>query len=437
MAHRKVEHIRTQTESMRDVTVRGLVPELERLMKRHRGDLGKLRAGRVAAGQTLYMELKANYSKQQVGVWNMVRGGHVAGEVKERTRLEWCEIEMEREAREQYTRAIKDRAKASSRLHADLEEQHHKGTMWCQRKLKNVRNRANGHFRTTCGQLVRKRNLVHYLLGRGRCVVADARRVDRIVSRKTATLQSNLALAENVSVKTTGLAHFRDSAIDAMIHQIQGFALAWEASETRNADAQQGGLKGSHLVAVATIRTQRANWVERHVATLRENQGLRAQLCALKRAEAPTQWHHNHVQSRAVKPRSQAKCHAKHAHDICLKRRHAYDTILKNLNCVCIAAQTASNAATIDLQYLVALHNRSQTRVGNVYQKMLTERDGGVKLNLYIHANEIAQMKNELEIEQSRHTHLKRLLASYHAVTRACGSNGMLACAADQNGIVF
>ena len=41
MNSRKKGYLRAQTESIREFTVKGLEPELNRLMEKHRGDIGK------------------------------------------------------------------------------------------------------------------------------------------------------------------------------------------------------------------------------------------------------------------------------------------------------------------------------------------------------------------------------------------------------------
>jgi len=54
-------------------------------------------------------------------------------------------------------------------------------------------------------------------------------------------------------------------------------------------------------------------------------------------------------------------------------------------------------------------------RLDSLYQKRLTERDSGVKLDLYMYASDLAKIQNELEFEQVRHAHLGRLWAGYRA----------------------
>ena len=123
------------------MTVKGLEPELKRLMAKHRDDLGKQKAGWCTSKKVLHANLDTELSKQQATLWETASGEHPADEVKERALLRHYEVEIEREARNQYTATVKEQTSSSSQLRAELKEHRRHETLRCQHKHNTWRRR--------------------------------------------------------------------------------------------------------------------------------------------------------------------------------------------------------------------------------------------------------------------------------------------------------
>lgn len=409
-AHRRMEYVQSQTESIRVRTVKGLEPELERLVETHRCDIEERHAGRDASEEIMLSELAANFLRKRARI-REVAHGNKTGEIGDKIRGR--ELELKREAQQQYTSAIKGRSFLTSRVRTGFQEQWHQDTARCQRERGEMQAKADQYFAAARKQLQKQFGLVQELLICAQNAVTSVRLSDQTSWMKVTSAQFHVAVATAVAITTADLARRRDFIIDTTIRQVQVPTLVWEAGKVFAADKRKASLKLTHLVAASALRTQRAEWVDMHVITLHENQFLYEQLGKLRTAEVAAKKKRNVAKEYVAKPRNYAKVHASNIKDSHLKRRLKQVTVITSFKNMCAAAATASHAIATELQCIDNAHNCAQMQFGKSHQNALKIRDDEVKLKFHASAKNMVQIKCTLELERVRHTHLGKILVNY------------------------
>ena len=90
MPHRRANYILSKTRSIRNLTVKGLEPELDQLMEAHQSDLVKLHAAKVAIRRRISVALDGELLQRRLILVDVVRRQHARSEYQERTRVERC-----------------------------------------------------------------------------------------------------------------------------------------------------------------------------------------------------------------------------------------------------------------------------------------------------------------------------------------------------------
>ncbi len=90
MPHRRANYILSKTRSIRNLTVKGLEPELDQLMEAHQSDLVKLHAAKVAIRRRISVALDGELLQRRLVLVDVVRRQHARSEYQERTRVERC-----------------------------------------------------------------------------------------------------------------------------------------------------------------------------------------------------------------------------------------------------------------------------------------------------------------------------------------------------------
>ena len=90
MPHRRANYILSKTRSIRNLTVKGLEPELDQLMEAHQSDLVKLHAAKVAIRRRISVALDGELLQRRLILVDVVRRQHARSEYQERSRVERC-----------------------------------------------------------------------------------------------------------------------------------------------------------------------------------------------------------------------------------------------------------------------------------------------------------------------------------------------------------
>ena len=413
MDSRKKGYLRAQTESIREFTVKGLEPELNRLMEKHRGDIGKQTTRWDVTRRALRAGVDVELTTQQSRIWDAAREKHMTSELDGRKHLRRREVEMEREARRRYATALKEQADALSQLRVQLFEWRQKESLWYQHEQGKRRAVVEQRLKEMHARLVRERDMAMRLLFRGQAVVIKVRLADQIAWGEMAALVRDNTVADAVAEAASHLARRRDTTIDASICHIQKIAVVWEGKEAQAASTHRASLKAAHLIASAKIRALRAEWVDKYVAVLEMAGVLREQHCALLATEAAAQHHHHYVEIGATEPRNEVKSHAENLADSHLKQRRVKAATLDALDSSIAASLAAYDAATAGLQRIDACHRFALAQCREAHQRFLTSKDEDVKLEFKNHNRAAEETHDALDLEQVRHSHLGKLAASY------------------------
>ena len=395
------------------MTVKGLEPELKRLMAKHRDDLGKQIAGWCTSKKVLHADLDTELSKQQATLWETASGERPADEVKERALLRHYEVEIEREARKQYTATVKEQTNSSSQLRAELKEHRRHETLRCQHKQQDLQILANQRLTEVHGRLAHERGRSMHLLNQGRSVVKEARLADQAIWSKLTSLFRERAVAAAVGEATRNLARQRDITIDASIYEIQKLAFATEAEEAQAANTRCTSLKEAHIVTITELRMQRAEWADRHCSTLKTTATLRECRRGLLADEADSQHHYHRTEARAAKPRYSATCCANILKSIQLEQSQAQTKAKYILDSSVSASEAAYDAAIVCLQQTAAGHSHALTQRDQFHQALLSSKDEGVKVEFSTEDRKLMQIENAVKLEQVRHNQLQKILAGY------------------------
>ena len=409
--HRRMECVRIQTENIRELTVKGLEPELKSLMEKHHSNLMQMCTGHEISGRALRTELHGKLSTRQSTLWEAAREKILARELEENMRVGESGAEMETDARDRYAVAVRERANESSQLRAELEEQRYSDALRCQHGDLLALN--NKHINATSARLAHDRNIVMRLLSHGRSVVGEARLSDQTTWSSYITAQCNAFVEATILETTADFERQRDMTIDATIHQVQRSALAWERDRTQAVDAECMRQRSIHLVAVAALRTERTEWVNRHLTALQNAQIMREELTRLRVNESRKRQDRTEAEIRTEGPRLQGKDHAHVLASKYLVHKSAQASILDDLHHSHVAADAAAVTVTARLEQASDAQNRAKLRLAKQHQSALAAKDEEVKSQFQAIAGEILEIEDVLDVEHVRHSHLGYLATTY------------------------
>ena len=407
MPHRRANYILSKTRSIRNLTVKGLEPELDQLMEAHQSDLVKLHAAKVAIRRRISVALDGELLQRRLILVDVVRRQHARSEYQERTRVERC-MKLEQGLCGWRRHTANDLATTSSMSNPVLGVQT-KTTLICERvhaelvKLLNARR----------AQQNRARTLMHLLLGKGQSYVADVRISDHITCISNTAKMCEVNLNETITADTEKLVVLRDSAIDALIHRAEASTFSWEHNEIRLTNTFSSILTASHELATTDLQACCSQWTRRISAMLLELQTFHTKLQALCTAQVTAQLRYDRARSQATGPCESAMHKSKIMKASNTQRNDTYATLLGDLDGEYEAAEAAKDATTVNLENIRAVHTSTQEGCFRVHENTLAARNEEVKRSLSTNTEKMAKLELATQIELARYAHLSKLIACY------------------------
>lgn len=408
---RRCEYIRLQTDSVRRLTVRGLEPEVERLMQEHRSDMNEQQASRGMTRNLLCSKLKAKTLGRKETLRAVLEEKNSQAKLNEKLRLGRSMMDLEGAAKCLYFSAVRDRSSSTKKEQKELRKQRQQHAKKRQVQHAELLDNISEQSAANLAQFTQKRNIAHQLLGFGCNVVADVRYID--FARWSSMAHLHLRVKKSVTDTTSDLACRRDVIIDDAILRLQRWALAWESSEIHDANAHCSTFKVAHVATIGTLLAQHATWVNNYPTVLDGIQPISQKKLALQNVQVAIHGHWHDVMVATVEACEQTKWHGCSLETIRQRRENVYTVMLDYMNEARNASTVACDAIIWDIRRQLDDHYLVQSTQGNVQQKALLVRDNRTKCRLCTETHDRTRIEAELEREQVRLSHLGKLLSSY------------------------
>lgn len=393
---RQVEYLKSKTQAIRNLTVKGVEPEIKRLLELQRGDIMDLRTTRAHARREMGFKQDAKLSTRRLDLAGVVSRKYQDSEHQECVSIDQRIIRVEKQARS--ARVMKN----LSKLRIQFQTQSREKSLLCCHQYGQAQTRQHKQLDIEYKQLANSRMLMQRTLDRGQESVTRARIADQASCALLASATYQKDLKGSFLAGAAELASCRDSAIDSLICQDQKLNLAFEDREILLNDSFFSKLEEKHLLVAAEIHARQSSWVDRKLTAASELHKKRERLSELRRGHVAIQLNHHAVLCRNAKlPEGTSE------------KRCAHFTLFGHLNCEYEAAETACCAIAIRLNNAAAACDRTLCRCTKAHQQVLAARDSEVMFSVHAKTEEEARLMQMVDLARVRYSHLIKVLACY------------------------
>mmetsp|Transcript_12925 Transcript_12925/g.39885 ORF Transcript_12925/g.39885 Transcript_12925/m.39885 type:complete len:536 (+) Transcript_12925:47-1654(+) len=398
-ASRRRRYLQVQTESARQLTVRGLEPELQQLMQKHKFDRKERHARRNGTWNAKHSEMKSKLAARRITSCQTLQSRHAEGELDEKTRHQKIMNQLEERARYGYT--TQEQFTCTRQLSREPQRDFHRYAAKYQHEHGRLHATTKNHIDTRRARLCDVQNFSRESLGLGCRVVRSARSTDRMVCFKMARAQIDANMISIVAATKAKLRRQRNANIDILIRRDQARALEWEQNKSHTKSSGPGH---THRTTVATLQSERGLWAEKNITRLRETQLLANHLSILRAIKAATDRH-----------RQALTLNVAHLPKFCATKNEcaSRNITLWLLDDECVAADVTGNSVTIAIQHLVTSYRSTKSQHIVSHQEILTSKNDEVRCELCTNASSLEQIAGEVALERVRLAHLGKLVTCY------------------------
>jgi len=410
---RRQEYVRAQTASIRQVTVIGLEPEVERLMQKQKQHIVAQRTARDLAWGTIRTDLNVKLFDQQVALRETMSRVDARRDFNETIRIGQSIAALHLEFQHHCTITSRAQSGRIKNLQAELQEKLHLDSAEFQCVHQNLCVSKKDRLKTRSVQLTRVRDAVYQLQCFGSRIVAEARNSDHAVWIQATISHVNTLAKELSSVRTEEVLRRRDTTIGNIIHHHQASTHTWELDIMHAAEAHETSCKGSHCASIARLQVQRTDWIKHTKILIREIRSLNQEVCVLKAIGDKTENRWHDMEMAVAKPIHEAGCHAYKLLCTQTSRLQTHTQELCMLDDKSAAAVLPINAITSNIRRLVATYDFLQGQHHEFHQRALMSKNKAVQCHLRDNANKLVRIVDKIALEKVRHIHLGKLLANY------------------------
>mmetsp|Transcript_30915 Transcript_30915/g.95676 ORF Transcript_30915/g.95676 Transcript_30915/m.95676 type:complete len:473 (+) Transcript_30915:366-1784(+) len=396
---RQVRYLESKTQAIRNLTVKGLEPELKRLMDLHYGDITDLRNARADVITKMGFEQDAKLSRWQLALARTISKEHRASEHQEFMSLEERIVHV----------------KNVSTLGKNVPAKASKRSSFNQPNYDQAQTKLAEELDFEHKQLFDVLTSTQLSLACGQDSVSQARMADRVLCTALATVTCKADLNNILAAVMADLASCRDSAIDNLIFKVQASTLAWEDNETHLIRLLSSKLKESHLATTAGLRVFLRRWFDRTTTVTSGLQQLQGRLRALRTIHAAIELSYRDVLCFAIQPHQEGQQNSKRHKANASERRFYHLHFLRRLDHEYEAAETARSAITIELDTVVTTHAHGLTQCAEVHQQLLAVRNREVRFGMDAKTKDEAGLKQAVDLELVRNAHLSKVISCYVA----------------------
>ena len=300
-----------QTREIREMTVKGLEPEIARLLEKHKIDCAEEERSKREAERAMIREMSEKHEKARIEQQGRLRGRWAGLEQTERE-------EFERESRtlqEEHAR----RLRAAQHGLAD-ERESFRHTL--ADELQRLRERHDATLADARAQEATRTAEVRRTHAQERQAAIEQQRVDekqrqtQVEGDKEAWLaESRRAARERararVAERSSELCRERDMTIEREIRSLQAERLAREREVQLPVTERKRSAQQDHLHSLQALKAKRAEWVEKHVAAMATQQKTRESIARLN--ERIAEAHESHAKLRGKLDEASTADEAAHA----------------------------------------------------------------------------------------------------------------------------
>lgn len=413
MSCRRREYVRAQTASIRQVTVIGLEPEVQRLIQKQKRDTIAQRTAQDLAWSAIRTKLSGKLFDQQVALRETMSRVHAQRDFNENIRIGQSITALQCEFQHRCTITSRAQSGRIEKLQAELQKKLHLDSAKFQRMHQNLCVTKRDRLRTRRDQLACVRDTVYQLQCFGSRIVAEARNSDHAVWIQATISHVNTISKESFSVRTEEVLRRRDTTIGNIIHHDQALTHTWELGIMHAADAYETSCKDYHCAIIARLQIQRTNWIKHTKILIREIQSLNQEVCALKAIGDKTKNRWHDMEMALAKPSYEAGSHAYKLLCTQTSRQQTHAQELYLLDDKCAAAELPIKAITTNIRRLVATYDFLQGQHHEFHQRALISKNKAVQCHLRDNANRLVRIVDKIGLETVRHNHLTKMLASY------------------------
>ncbi|KAJ1463283.1 hypothetical protein M885DRAFT_504914 [Pelagophyceae sp. CCMP2097] len=410
---RRKAYLAAQTEQIRELTVKGLEPEIERLMEKQKLDMAELEQQKRWAAALMRRELEETQQRARELLRDGLRGKHADAEGDERRGVadRLCEAEAARRAA--YAAAVERSAEAAGRLRRDLEQRRANEARGAAADAAAARQHAEERLQALQDRHVAERRETLKLLQAAQVAVSMARADDLGAARSSATEDHDRLLEDDVSAAAAAAAAQRDAAIDAQIRDSEKRALAKERDVRSSHEALKSELRHAHVDAFAALRKRRSEWVDGRVEALREIEALRTNEAAAVQRLAAAAHARGTAEAACAGPRRAAARAAADVDAALADVRGGHAAAAAALADSLAAAAAAAAAVQAAARRQRAAHQAAVDAAAARHERSLAARDAQVTKVLAALSSETAQIRDALELEGIKYEHRCKLLRGY------------------------
>ena len=423
-AERRKKHLEAETQAIRAMTVKGLEPEVRRLVDAHADEMKKVE--KEFERELDKMEIDAEIALRKLidekrFIFNEKRSE--AEEKERRASDERLEL-LEKRHRESYQRGVQKRAEATATLRSefarDLQRKQRESEIFVEQKRRGGEDKLH----QVAGRMMQETQSLKELWQRAQSVVAAVQSDEDQLLEEDARREHEILVEEVARVEILKLREKRDRTIDERIRSIQERDFKREEAEKDQEASLRADLKAKHLEAAATSRAQRTEWVNQRAEALTQAKFLRDRLDHLKDRERTLKKEISRKEHELAPSRAKVETRRRQ-HEASLKKtQDAHAQTIAHVRADLVAATVALEAKKAQARRDDHRRQRHRDDLRATRDATLADRDAQVKSDLQALDHEILNIKEAIHLEQLRHTHLTKLLKNYSRVSARGGGRG-------------
>ena len=410
---RREKWLQQQTREIRELTVKGLEPEIQRLLEKHKHDCAEEERAKREAELALVNELAEELDKAKV-------------DQETRARARWAALDAEEcESFERQCHALQEehsrRLRAAQQALTDEREARQREFALELQRLRQDQDDAladaRAHEATRHAELCRKLDDERAKAVQQR----EARSADegaRADAENEAWLSEQRRLAherarEHVAECCDRLAAERDAAIEREIRKLQSERTEMERDLRSPHLEEKRAAQQAHLQQLQALKAKRAGWVEKHVAAMAQQQQTRemtAQLAEqIAEAEAALKAAQAELAEATLENEAEGARLAESEHDLEREDEEALSSLVARRDE--LQQQLETEHASLDEAN--EAHAAAIDEKRAAHEKTLSSLQESVRSRVAEKEQELQAVRDALETEQLRSEHIERLRQKY------------------------